>query len=146
MSISDTPFLDTPRADARDKVRGKALFAADDARREILHAALAVATIGRGRIASLDTRAASAVRDVFVSPPQHQSPIELIATVAEWSDGKLTVHEGTQNAEAIRHGLATALGLAPTGWKSYRPSRAAASAKKTRCRCRRFWWPSPRSG
>jgi len=36
---------------------------------------------------------------------QHQNPIELIATVAEWNDGKLTIHEGTQNAEAIRHGL-----------------------------------------
>ena len=49
----------------------------------------------------------------FFSPPQHQNPIELIATVAEWNDGKLTIHEGTQNAEAIRHGLATALGLTP---------------------------------
>src|SRR5258705_8838084 len=47
----------------------------------------------------------------FTSPPQHQNPIELIATVAEWNDGKLTIHEGTQNAEAIRHGLMAALGL-----------------------------------
>src|SRR5258708_37259740 len=47
----------------------------------------------------------------FTCPPQHQNPIELIATVAEWHDGKLTVHEGTQNAEAIRHGLMAALGL-----------------------------------
>ena len=44
-------------------------------------------------------------------PPQHQNPIELIATVAEWKDGKLIIHEGTQNAEAVRHGLAAALGL-----------------------------------
>ena len=50
---------------------------------------------------------------VFSSPPQHQNPIELIATVAEWNDGKLTIHEGTQNAESIRHGLAAALGLTP---------------------------------
>ena len=48
----------------------------------------------------------------FNCPPQHQNPIELIATVAEWKDGKLTIHEGTQNAEAIRHGLAAALGTA----------------------------------
>ena len=46
-------------------------------------------------------------------PAQHQNPIELIATVAEWKDGKLIVHEGTQNAEAVRHGLAAALGSAP---------------------------------
>jgi xanthine dehydrogenase YagR molybdenum-binding subunit len=48
----------------------------------------------------------------FTTPPQHQNPIELIATVSEWNDGKLTVHEGTQNAEAIRHGLMAALSLA----------------------------------
>jgi len=226
--MTDLPFPDTLRVDARDKVRGKALFAADDGRREILHAALAVATIGRGRILTLDTRAASALPGVqlvlthdalsdvksagflmaggygfqslqpmlspaiayrgqpialvvadtleaaiegaalvsatyatdpfsvtldaagaetvnqadtplkkfihevvagdadkafaeasvtvdaqFFSPPQHQNPIELIATVAEWNDGKLTIREGTQSAEAIRHGLATALGLTP---------------------------------
>jgi xanthine dehydrogenase YagR molybdenum-binding subunit len=50
---------------------------------------------------------------VFNCPPQHQNPIELIATVAEWKGDHLTIHEGTQNAEAIRHGVATALGLAP---------------------------------
>ena len=224
--MSDVPFQDTTRIDARDKVRGKALFGADDARPDMVHAALAVATIGKGRIANLDTRAAAAVSGVrlilthqdlgdvksagflmaggygfqslqpmlspaiayrgqpialvaadsleaaieaaalveatyaaepisvtldatgaetinqadtplknfipeviagdadksfadapvkidarFTSPPQHQNPIELIATVAEWNDGKLTIHEGTQNAEAIRHGLMAALGL-----------------------------------
>jgi xanthine dehydrogenase YagR molybdenum-binding subunit len=53
------------------------------------------------------------IEAVFHCPPQHQNPIELIATVAEWNDDKLTIREGTQNAEAIRHGLATALGIAP---------------------------------
>jgi xanthine dehydrogenase YagR molybdenum-binding subunit len=46
-------------------------------------------------------------------PPQHQNPIELIATVAEWNGDKLTIHEGTQNAEAIRHGVALGLGISP---------------------------------
>ncbi len=46
-------------------------------------------------------------------PPQHQNPIELIATVAEWRGDKLILHEGTQNAEAIRHGVAMALELPP---------------------------------
>ena len=64
MSMSDMPFPNAPRVDARDKVRGKALFAADDARPDIAHAALAVATIGRGRVLRLDTRAASAVPGV----------------------------------------------------------------------------------
>ena len=228
MMATDMPFPNTPRVDARDKVRGKALFAADDARHDMMHGALAGATIARGRVLAIDTAAATAVEDVrlvlthehfsgvksagfimgggygfqsfqpmlspaiayrgqpialvvadtveaaiegaalirasyasepssttldaagtetvnqadtplknfipevvagdadrafaeapvkvdarFTSPPQHQNPIELIATVAEWNDGKLTIHEGTQNAEAIRHGLATALGLTP---------------------------------
>ena len=49
----------------------------------------------------------------FTTAPQHHNPMELIATVAEWKEGKLTVHESTQNAEAIRHGLVVALGLTP---------------------------------
>ena len=226
--MSDMPFSDTPRVDARDKVRGAPLYGADMVRPAMVHAALTLATIGKGSIASLDTKAASAVTGVrlvltsedfsglksggfimgggygfqsfqpllsskvayrgqpialvaadtleaaaeaaalvkatyveepfsvtldapgvevvnqadtplknfihevvagdadsafaaapvkidavFNSPQQHQNPIELIATVAEWRDGKLTIHEGTQNAEAIRQGLATALGIPP---------------------------------
>jgi xanthine dehydrogenase YagR molybdenum-binding subunit len=226
--MSDIPFADTPRVDARDKVRGKAQFGADDVRPEMMHAALAVAGIGKGRIVSLGTRVAHAVSGVrlvlthedlsdvksagflmaggygfqslqpmlspaiayrgqpialvaadtleaaieaatlieatyatepfsvtldaagaeivnqadtplknfipeviagdadkafseapvkidaqFTSPPQHQNPMELIATVAEWRNGSLTIHEGTQNAEAIRHGLVAALSLTP---------------------------------
>jgi xanthine dehydrogenase YagR molybdenum-binding subunit len=219
-------FPDAPRIDAHDKVRGAVLFGADNARPDILHAALAIATIGKGRIISLDTRAANAVPGIrlilthenlghvksagflmagghafqslqpmlspaiayrgqpialvvadtletaidaaaliqaayskqatsatldapgvetvnqadtplkkrfpeiragdadkafaaapvkidarFTTAPQHHNPIELVATVADWKGGKLTVHESTQNAEGIRHGLAAALGL-----------------------------------
>jgi xanthine dehydrogenase YagR molybdenum-binding subunit len=225
--MSDAPFPNAPRVDARDKVRGAALFAADDARPGMVHAALAIATIGKGRVVSLDTGAARAIPGVrlilthedlahlkapgfifaggyafqsiqpmtspiiayrgqpialvaadtleaaieaaarvqatyaaepfnvtfdapasdivaqadshlpkemfsdrvagdadkafseapikidavFTSPPQHHNPMELIATVAEWRDGTLIVHEGTQNAEGVRHGLAQELGL-----------------------------------
>src|SRR5262249_28764084 len=49
----------------------------------------------------------------FTTAPQHHNPIELIATVAEWKDGRLIVHESTQNAEGLRHGLVAALGLPP---------------------------------
>ena len=62
--MSAAPFPDAPRIDAHDKVRGAILFAADHARSDILHAALAVATIAKGRIISLDTRTASAVLGV----------------------------------------------------------------------------------
>lgn len=46
-------------------------------------------------------------------PAQHQNPIEIIATLAEWKDGILTISEPTQNAEGVRHGLAKQLGLEP---------------------------------
>ena len=60
----DMPFHDAPRIDAHHKVRGAILFAADNVRPYILHAALAVAAIGKGRIVSLDLRAAGAVPGV----------------------------------------------------------------------------------
>lgn len=47
-------------------------------------------------------------------PAQHQNPMELIATLAWWEGERLTVHEPTQNAAALRHGLARQLGLEPT--------------------------------
>jgi xanthine dehydrogenase YagR molybdenum-binding subunit len=243
--MSDIPFADTPRVDARDKVRGKALFGADDVRPEMMHAALAVAGIGKGRIVSLGTRAAHAVSGVrlvlthedlsdvksagflmaggygfqslqpmlspaiayrgqpialvaadtleaaieaatlieatyatepfsvtldaagaeivnqadtplknfipeviagdadkafseapvkidaqFTSAPQHQNPMELIATVAEWRNGSLTIHEGTQNAEAIRHGLVTALSLTPDQVEVISPSAGGGFGQK----------------
>jgi len=226
--MGEMSFPDGPRVDARDKVRGAARFGADDSTLGMVHGALAIATIGRGRILSIDTSAARDVAGVrlilthedlgnlkspgflfhegygfqsfqpmlspavayrgqpiamvaadtleaaieaaalvqaayaeepfnvtldapqsdiivqsdvlpkpmfadrvagdadkafaeapvqidavFTSPPQHQNPMELIATVAEWRDGNLIVHEGTQNASAIRHGLARELGLSP---------------------------------
>jgi xanthine dehydrogenase YagR molybdenum-binding subunit len=225
--MSDAPFPDVPRIDAHEKVRGAVLYGSDTAR-SVLHAALAVATIGKGRITRLDTSAASAIPGVelilthenlghvksagflmagghafqslqpmlssviayrgqpialivadtletateaaalvqatystepirvtldapgtqaideadtplnkrfpeiiagdadrafaaapvkidacFTTAPQHHNPMELIATVAEWKDGKLVVHESTQNAEGLRRGLIAALGVAP---------------------------------
>ncbi len=50
---------------------------------------------------------------VYEGPAQHQNPIELLTTVAEWRDGTLTVYEPSQNSGAIRHGLARAFGIEP---------------------------------
>jgi len=228
--MSGQRFPDAPRVDAHAKVRGEALFAADDSRPEMAHAALAIATVGKGRITAIDTGAASAVAGVrlvlthqdlsaleqpgflfaggfgfqsiqamsspavayrgqpialvaadtleaaiegasrviatyapeafnvlpdhapaadvvaqaesplpreiffdrtvgdadkafaeapvkveavFTSPPQHQNPMELLGTIAEWREGTLIIHEGTQGAESVRHGLARELGLDP---------------------------------
>jgi xanthine dehydrogenase YagR molybdenum-binding subunit len=57
--------------------------------------------------------AASPVRvaSVYVHPPQHHVPMELISSVVEWRGDTLVVHEGTQNAGALRHGLARQLGI-----------------------------------
>jgi xanthine dehydrogenase YagR molybdenum-binding subunit len=228
--MSTAPFPDTARVDALEKVRGAARYGADNNLPGMLHAALATATICKGRIESIDTRAAHAVRGVrmvlthedlaseikpagflmaggyavngmqpmlspqiawrgqpvalvvaetlqaaieaaalirpnyvteaiavdldaegtqtvlqaesqlpkpmyedivagdaeaafaeaplqvdaaFITAAQHQNPIELVGTVVEWKDGRLIVHEGTQNAEAMRHGLARQFGLTP---------------------------------
>jgi xanthine dehydrogenase YagR molybdenum-binding subunit len=243
--MSDIPFPDTPRVDAYDKVRGKPIFAADDARPDMLHGAFQVATIAKGHVTAIDTTAAKSVRgvrlvlthenigalksagflmgggfafqslqpllspavayrgqpvalvvadtleaaveaadlvkvryteqpfsvtldaagteiviqadtplnnffpevvagdaekafaaapvkieEVFNCPPQHQNPIELIATVAEWHGDKLTIHEGTQNAEAVRHGLTTALGLNPEQVEVISPFAGGAFGQK----------------
>lgn len=42
---------------------------------------------------------------------QHAVPMELNGAVVEWRGGTLVVHEGTQNAAALRHGLAQQLGI-----------------------------------
>lgn len=58
-------------------------------------------------------RAAARVDQTYESPPQHNNPMELIATVAEWRDGDLIIHEGTQSAGAVKHGLALQLRISP---------------------------------
>lgn len=55
--------------------------------------------------------AAIKIDSSFTTPPQHQSPVELLGTVAEWRDGTLFIYEGTQNTAAIRHGVAAELGI-----------------------------------
>ncbi|WP_207481405.1 xanthine dehydrogenase family protein molybdopterin-binding subunit [Arenibaculum pallidiluteum] len=66
--MPDGKYPSTPRVDAWDKVRGAAIYAADDARPRMLHGALAVAAVNRGQIVSLDVeraRAAPGVRLVL---------------------------------------------------------------------------------
>ncbi|WP_120009864.1 xanthine dehydrogenase family protein molybdopterin-binding subunit [Teichococcus vastitatis] len=56
-------------------------------------------------------QAAVQIDATYASAVQHHNPMELLATVAEWSEGRLTIHEGTQNAEGVRHGVARQLGI-----------------------------------
>ena len=59
-------------------------------------------------------QAADVVVDAeYIGPPQHHNPIELLATVAEWHDGGLTIHESTQNTEGLRFGVSRQLGIDP---------------------------------
>jgi xanthine dehydrogenase YagR molybdenum-binding subunit len=48
---------------------------------------------------------------IYYSAAQHHNPMEMLSTVAEWHDGSLVVHEGTQAAQAMKMGLVIALGL-----------------------------------
>ncbi|MFC7556477.1 xanthine dehydrogenase family protein molybdopterin-binding subunit [Pseudoroseomonas wenyumeiae] len=78
----------------------------------------AEATAPRGTVNSGDAEAALATaafraEGTFHLPTAHHNPMELISTTADWRDGSLTIHEGTQNSGAIKHGIAVALGLEP---------------------------------
>jgi xanthine dehydrogenase YagR molybdenum-binding subunit len=66
----------------------------------------------------------------YVGPPQHHNPMELLATVAEWDDGTLTVHESTQNAEGLRFGLSHQLGIDPANVRVVSPYAGGAFGQK----------------
>lgn len=51
------------------------------------------------------------IEETFEHPPQHAVPMELNGGVVWWQDDRLIVHEGTQNANAVRFGLAQQLGI-----------------------------------
>jgi xanthine dehydrogenase YagR molybdenum-binding subunit len=66
----------------------------------------------------------------YLGPPQHQNPMELLAAVAEWHDGTLTVHESTQNAEGLRFGLSKQLGIDPANVRVISPYAGGAFGQK----------------
>lgn len=51
------------------------------------------------------------VEATYDSPSQHQNPMELIATMAEWRGETLVIHEGTQTAGGVQNGVALQLGM-----------------------------------
>ncbi|WP_026614085.1 xanthine dehydrogenase family protein molybdopterin-binding subunit [Ensifer aridi] len=57
--------------------------------------------------------AASTVEAIYDSPTQHHNPLELIATVAVWEDGKLLIHESTQASSLVKGAVAGALRIDP---------------------------------
>jgi xanthine dehydrogenase YagR molybdenum-binding subunit len=49
----------------------------------------------------------------YSTPTQHHNPIELFWTVCDWSHGKLTIWESSQNVKGFQYGVAEQLGLDP---------------------------------
>jgi xanthine dehydrogenase YagR molybdenum-binding subunit len=75
--------------------------------------------------------AASAQVDVEIrGPAQHQVPMELISSVAEWRGDTLVVHEGTQNSGAIQNGVAQQLGIDPDRVQVISPSAGGGFGQK----------------
>lgn len=114
-----TPFiatLDAPDAEplAQTAVLPQPMFA--DRRVGDPEAALASAAV------TVDLR--------YTLPAQHQNPMEIIATVAEWNDGVLTIREPTQNAEGVRHGLAKQLGIEPAKVRVLSPTLGGGFGQK----------------
>jgi xanthine dehydrogenase YagR molybdenum-binding subunit len=60
-----------------------------------------------------DEYARSEVRidGVYEHPSQNSTAMELLGSVVEWRGDTLVIHEGTQNAAAVRNGVALQLGI-----------------------------------
>jgi xanthine dehydrogenase YagR molybdenum-binding subunit len=71
-----------------------------------------------------------AVEAESVGPAQHHNPMELLATIAEWDDGALTIHESTQFAEALRFGVSHQLGIDPANVRVVSPYAGGAFGQK----------------
>ncbi|WP_420006267.1 xanthine dehydrogenase family protein molybdopterin-binding subunit [Arenibacterium sp. LLYu02] len=69
--------------------------------------------ISIGDAAGTFERAAHRVDATYEMARQYQNPIELVGSVAYWEGDRLTVHQGTQNANGCRFNLATQLGIPP---------------------------------
>jgi xanthine dehydrogenase YagR molybdenum-binding subunit len=50
--------------------------------------------------------ATTTVEPVYATTPNHHNPIELLSTTAVWSDGRLTIYEGTQGSNNIKNAVA----------------------------------------
>ncbi len=66
-----------------------------------------------GDAAAVMARAAVTVSETYESPTQHHNPIELMATVAEFRDGRLSVHECSQSVGLAKYAVFAALRIDP---------------------------------
>jgi xanthine dehydrogenase YagR molybdenum-binding subunit len=72
-----------------------------------------LADINVGNAEAEYARSEMRIDEVYEHPSQNAVPMELLASVVEWRGDTLVIHEGTQNAGAIRNGVALQLGIDP---------------------------------
>ena len=66
-----------------------------------------------GNAADAMAGAATTIEASYESPTQHHNPIELLATTAVWSEGRLTIYECSQGVNATKGSVVGALRLDP---------------------------------
>ncbi|ORE97505.1 xanthine dehydrogenase family protein molybdopterin-binding subunit [Aurantimonas sp. 22II-16-19i] len=66
-----------------------------------------------GDVEAAFAEARTIIEAEYHSPTQHHNPMEMVSTTAVWADGRLTIHEGTQNSGAVRSAVARLLRLDP---------------------------------
>jgi xanthine dehydrogenase YagR molybdenum-binding subunit len=52
------------------------------------------------------------IDQLYTTPMQHHNPIEPHATIAQWQEGELTVHDATQHISGVQETLSRVFGLA----------------------------------
>lgn len=57
------------------------------------------------------SKAEAVVDETYTIPIEHHNPMELLSTIAEWSDGKLTIHDKTQWVANTQSYLALLFGI-----------------------------------
>ena len=73
-----------------------------------------VAPVTFGSTDPVLANAAATLEATYESPTQHHNPIELIATIAVFTGGQLTIHESTQDTPGVKNAVCGALALDPT--------------------------------
>ena len=105
---------DTQRVDGRDKVMGHAIYGADRLLPRMVHAVPAVATVGKGRIVSIDVAGAEKVKGVLLIL-DHTSMDRLQPVVFSFAGGHaIQSLQPIQGPDIAYRGQAIALVIAET--------------------------------
>ena len=67
----------------------------------------------RGNLAGGVARAATRIDARYTTPLENHNPMEPHATIAAWDEGRLTLHDATQNVSGVRKTAARTFGIAP---------------------------------